>query len=367
MPDFMRIKDFDKIATQANGDDFIAIDGAGSGTRRMKLSLINKDRLDTLDEQVFEIQEKLKNKKYKPRYFGGNIWVESNADSAYYDNLVERAMRIGMNSFLIPVYHEFKDDVLKQTKSDTQVQYAIDSCKRFGAEYCALKLHISPNSGVNPSNYEDFMNTWKNIVRHFAELSKQNGLNTMYIMNEQTYLTSSNQSKWVEIIDMCHDIGIKCFCSFAGFEEYERCCFVEYLDGIGINYYPHAGSENPTEKSTIEAFGKNVSKNYLFKFKEMKEQLRSDIPLYISEIGCCNNVESLYKPAAYKFSQDIKREDYQAWYYNAFLQEIGAINTNLDGIFVWSLSFNTNRTSANFSPLFNTMCEGYIENIMKED
>ena len=312
----------------------------------------------------------LKKPRYIHKYFGGNIWLENSYTIDKIEKIVKRSVEIGYNSFLIPCYHKFANDIVTQTVNNSIIENTIDVCKKYNAKFIALKIHISPNSKVIPSDIDTFMNNYKNIVKNFADICVRKGINTIFISNEQVNLTSENRNIWESIINQCHGLGLKCFSSFAGFDDFTKCCFKDLLDGVGINYYPSINKDvnEITENNIINNIDLLNNKPYQFKFKQIKEIINKDITVFISEIGCCNNIEGTYYPWAYEFSNDIMSEKSQALYYKAFLEEMGTKDIGIDGIFTWDLFYSEYRTESNmFSPLFNIECENYIKKYLKEE
>ena len=312
----------------------------------------------------------LKKPRYIHKYFGGNIWLENSYTTDKIEKIVKRSVEIGYNSFLITCYNKFANDTVTQTVNNSIIENTIDICKKYNAKFIALKIHISPNSKVIPSDYNSFMNNYKNIVKNFADICVKKGIDNIFISNEQVNLTSVNRNIWENIINQCHGLGLKCFSSFAGFDDFTKCCFKDSLDGIGINYYPSINKNvnDITENNIVDNIDLINNKPYLFKFKQIKETINKDIPVFISEIGCCNNIESIYFPWAYEFSNDIMSEKSQALYYKAFLEEMGTKDIGIDGIFTWDLFYSEHRTESNmFSPLFNIECENYIKKYLKEE
>lgn len=312
----------------------------------------------------------LKKPLYVHDYFGGNIWIDNNTTETEIQNCVNRANKVGFNSYLIPFYHKYDSNTqtITQLPTDEIIKKAIDIVKTKNPKFLALKIHISPNSCTSfPSGFME--NYFVPIVHHVANICEEKGVTNLFISNEQSSLTSNNRTIWNGIVNYCHNLGIKCYSSFAGYSDFRQNVMCDLLDGIGLNYYPPSvqTKENISEGSVRVNFDKANNKQYQYVFDLIKEYVKKDIDIFVSEIGCCNNIDSLNLPHSSTFSNDIQKEDYQAYYYNAFLSELG---TNKDlpikGIFVWSLSHTPNRYNSNiFSPLYNELCEKTIKKYME--
>ena len=158
-------------------------------------------------------------------------------------------------------------------------------------------------------------------------------------------------------------MGLKCYSSFVNFKEFQTCVFSDLLDGMGINYYPIAvtGQDEATKEGVRESIGNLDGKQYLYMYRQMRKVVGKNVPIFISEIGCCNNEDSLGFPSAWAFDNNTIREDYQAYYYNAILSEMGTQDIGINGIFTWSLDYSPNRNQTCFSPLWNEQCEEVIK------
>ena len=324
------------------------------------------DKIRNIDTQLDTINHKI-TRKYGLNYFGANIWLENSYTQDTFDKIVERAVKNGFNSFLIACYNiqDLENNTIVQNRSNETIIRCINSCKKYGIENIALKCHISPNSSADINSIPNVMEIWKSRVENYANLAYDHGINTIFVSNEQINLTSSNRDVWKSIIDYCHNKGLKCFSSFANFNDFYSCCFVDLLDCIGINYYPSAFTNKITEEEVIKNLGGYEGKEYSYRFKAIKNAF-PDKNLFITEIGICNNEQALLSPSKYQFDNDIPiNEEIQAWYYESFLQELSKGDIGIEGIYVWSIGDSHNRTSnAIFSPLWNLSCERVIKKYM---
>lgn len=322
----------------------------------------NIDLIKNMDK----LNKKAENKLFVHDYFGANIWIDDTTREERIVNCIERADSVGFNSYLIPFYHKIDNNILTQIPSDSIIKFTIDKIKEKNPKFLAIKIHISPNS--KSSFPEDFMSgTYVNVVKRIADICKEKDVENLFISNEQNFLTKQYENEWDNIINYCHGLGIKCFSSFAGFDDFKKSIVIKKVDGIGINYYPPAAINKITNKESVKNNLDNLNnKQYLYIFNQIRDYLNKDIPIFISEIGCCNNIDSLAFPYASNFDEDIKKEEYQAYYYNAFLSEIGCnINIPIKGLFVWSIGDTKNRANSNnFSPLYNIECEEVIKKYM---
>lgn len=325
-----------------------------------------KARLDNFDSHLDTIDYKI-TRKYELNCFGANIWLENSYTQDTFDKIVERAVKNGFNSFLIACYNlqDLKNNTIVQSISNETIIRCINSCKKYGIENIALKCHISPNSSADISSIPNVMQIWKSRVENYANLAYDHGVNTIFVSNEQINLTSSNRDVWKSIIDYCHNKGLKCYSSFADFNEFYSCCFIDLLEGIGINYYPTAFANKITKEEVIKNFGGYEGKEYSYRFKAIKNAF-PDKKLFITEIGICNNEQALLSPTKYQFDNNIPiNEKIQAWYYESFLQELSKGDLGIEGIYVWSIGDSQKRTSnAIFSPLWNEACEKIIKSYM---
>lgn len=332
-------------------------------------SIINSVGVSVIEEikkDLASIKLKAASPKYIHKYFGGNIMTNESITVDDMKLAVDRAVEVGYNSFFIAFYHKYYPDtgVTNQLPTDDTIKQIIAHCQSKNPKFLALKTHVSPNSGNWADNDAYLRNTFKGIVTHVANICAETGVKNIFISNEQPNLTSIDRDVWQEIINGCHALGLKCYSSFVNFKEFQTCVFSDLLDGMGINYYPVAvtSQSEVTKEGVRESIGNIDSKQYLYMYKQMKKIIGKDVPIFISEIGCCNNVDSLAFPGAWDFDDNnAVKEEYQAYYYNAFLSEMGTQDIGIDGIFTWSLGKSKNRNTTQFSPLWNEQCEEVIK------
>lgn len=336
------------------------------------IEINKKVNTESFDKKVSEINSLINTidykitRKYTLPTFGANIWLENNYTQETLDKIVERATKVGFNSFLITCYNtlDLENKTIIQTISNETIIRCINSCKKYNVENIALKCHISPNSSNNITSIPNIIQLWKNKIENYANLAYEHNVNTIFISNEQINLTSTNREQWDYIIDYCHIKGLKCFSSFANFNDFYSCCFIDLVDGIGINYYPTVVSDTITKQEVIKNFDGYEGKEYSYRFKAIKNAF-PDKKLIISEIGICNNEQALLSPSKYQFDSSIPiNENIQSLYYESFLQELSK-DIGIDGLYVWSIGDSQNRTNNSiFSPLWNEVCEKTIKDYM---
>lgn len=317
---------------------------------------IINDRVNEVSSQLHEINEKI-TRKMNYSIKGINLYYRAKSDRTRFIEDLNTAIECGMNTIFIPVYGIWNSSTkeISHEISDEELSYLITECQiRNLRPY--LKCHKTGDD-LDEIDYISYLESWDSFIDKYIEFSKTYIIDTLYFINEMNMLTSREdlKSKFKSIITKVQNNSLKCGITYRGTSEVNTSIISEYVDVIGINYYPKitTGGYDITHESACKIIYDKLfpTINLINKF------YKKDI--IISEYGCTRNVDALKDPSAWTFDTEDQSFEPQKIMYKAGLEIFNYKELNILGVIFWSTD---NRTKLNsFSPFGNTECEEIIK------
>ena len=322
---------------------------------KLKQIMINENQAAKLQEQIFDLDDRLRNIKKELSYKlkGINVYFRAGGNRTRFIKDLDKMVELRMNTVFIPVYAIYDGTTITHELSDNEIDFMLTETISRGLKPY-LKCHRASGNIVDNTQ---FLTEWSAFIDRYIEFSKRYNIDTLYFMNELHTITNDSNvtSQLIEIIQKVKDNGLKCGCTYRGTPEAENSLINEYLDIIGINYYPkvtYVGydiSHSDASKKVYENIYNTI--NMLNKYYNK--------PIIISEFGCCRNVAALTNTGAWSFPTENQTYETQKILYKAGLEVFNNKELNIQGIVFWSTD---NWTKVNtFSPFGNAEVEEIIK------
>ena len=142
--------------------------------------------------------------------------------------------------------------------------------------------------------------------------------------------------------------------------EFKRCKFIDYLDCIGLNFYPCLTTIGWTEKlsNMVDKMFIDCNGSHYLKYFDKIKQTFNNKELWITEIGCFDSNENLLKPFDWNAHGELQNGNAQSKFYNAVLESLCLVDF-IDGLFFWE------NGSTGYSP-FHSARNGKCIEILKQ-
>ena len=259
---------------------------------------------------------------------------------------IDKIKQFGFNQIIICVKHELTENVwtdLCTVNNYDNIKTIIAYAKNKGIEVIALKPHINESNSdsswfrITPLStaQEWLINTYKPILLTLANICKEYNIEYLNISNELPYLTFTNYTQFLDIQQAINNIGIKTFCCLT-YSEYFSNTLANIVDVVGLNVYPHL-SKNGINTSITECCKAFSSDLRGYKYLDIINSIASRInkPLWITEIGCCRNVDALSTTEKWVFDKTEENEKIQEIFFESVIN-IFSNNTNIERVCFWS-------------------------------
>lgn len=311
-----------------------------------------------LNQSINEINEKI-SRKMNYSLKGINLYYRANSNRSRFIEDLNTAIECGMNTIFIPVYGIWNSSTNEITHeiSDEELLYLITESKNRNLK-TYLKCHKTGDE-LNEVDYVDYLNSWEKFIDKYIEISKTYNMDTFYFINEMNELTCREdlKNKFKTIITKVQNNNLKCGITYRGTTEVKTSIITEFVDVVGINYYPKLTTGGYDISHDIAC---NTIYNNLFPTVNLINKFyKKDI--IISEYGCTRNVDALKDPSAWVFDTEEQSFEPQKIMYNAGLEVFDYKELNISGVIFWSTDIRTKINS--FSPFGNTECEKIIKKL----
>ena len=241
----------------------------------------------------------LTNQFYKASV-GVNIWYRSGSSDNYRDEVLDDMINLGIKQLIIPCHNEIAGDDTNgftyiKDLTQEKIGLLINKARAKGIEDIIIKLH---RTGLNATSSVKWLEMWEELVHEYTAICVKNNIKSLVIVNEQRNATNGNKEIWKRIIDHVKSNGLTAICSLADFTEIDSCVILDLVDVIGVNHYPAVVRVG--ESVTQSELNRRIFQFSLPKFRKLKLKYPNK-PIWITEIGCTRNVDSLSSPASWEF------------------------------------------------------------------
>ena len=290
------------------------------------------DRLDETNAQLSDVINSTK--QFYKASVGVNIWYRSGSSDNYRDEVLDDMIKLGIKQLIIPCHNEITGDdkngfTYTKDLSREKIELLINKARAKGIEDIIIKLH---RTGLNATSSVKWMEMWEELVHEYTTICVKNNIKSLVFVNEQRSATSRNKEIWTRIINHVKSNGITAICSLADFTEIDSCIILDLVDVIGVNHYPAVVSVG--ESITQSELNRRIFQFSLPKFKKLKLKYPNK-PIWITEIGCTRNVDSLSSPANWEFDTTAQSMIPQS----QFVESVFSIFACLDGGLIDSVNW----------------------------
>lgn len=241
----------------------------------------------------------------------------------------------GVNSiYLTPSYFqktEISDSIFRtsETLADSLLIKAIQIATRAGIRV-SLKPHINclnntPRSGINPSNYSRWLESYKQCINYYFTLSEQYNLSSFVAGTELDNV--SEKPEFFSFLDSLRYVSstpILYACSYNHFFETK---IWKHVDMLGVNtYYNLDNNTLPSEMAIRESW--NFWLNKLD-----QESVVHGVPVVITEAGFMSRSNSAVNPGDFS-GKPVCNQTVQKHCYEALLSQT-CFFTSIRGIYFW--------------------------------
>ena len=239
-------------------------------------------------------------KQFYKASVGVNIWYRSGSSDNYRDEVLDDMINLGIKQLIIPCHNEITGDDTNgftyiKDLSQEKIELLINKARAKGIEEIIIKLH---RTGLNATSSVKWLEMWEELVHEYTAICVKNNIKSLVFVNEQRNATNGNKEIWKRIIDYVKSNGLTAICSLADFTEIDSCVILDLVDVIGVNHYPAVVRVG--ESVTQSELNRRIFQFSLPKFRKLKLKYPNK-PIWITEIGCTRNVDSLSSPASWEF------------------------------------------------------------------
>ena len=292
------------------------------------------DRIDETNAQLSDVINSL-NQFYKASV-GVNIWYRSGSSDNYRDEVIDDMVNLGIKQLIIPCHNEIIGDDTNgftyiKDLTQEKIELLINKARAKGVEEIIIKLH---RTGLNATSSVKWLEMWEELVHEYTAICVKNNIKSLVFVNEQRNATNGNKTIWTRIINHVKSNGLTAICSLADFTEVDSCAILDLVDVIGVNHYPAVVSVG--ESVTQSELNRRIFQFSLPKFRKLKLKYPNK-PIWITEIGCTRNVDSLSSPASWEFDTTAQSMIPQSQFVEAVFSIFACFDEGLiDSVNWWS-------------------------------
>lgn len=284
---------------------------------------------------IFELSSFMKGMNYAG--FQTNVFKSAESDQA-----IDHLAQTGVNWVAINVFWYQEDGRAtlispheSKTASDSSLYHLIRKLRNAGQKIL-LKPMVDAldhtwRGQFEPSNWEDWFESYRIMMFHYARIAEEMALD-LFCIGCEFPMKNKHQHFWLELIREVRDIYSGPLTYAANHNKksgFKRVAFWDQLDYIGIDaYFSVAGRRKNTNKRMMRGWNHCIRKIDRWYQKSVQK-----IPVIFTELGVTSVKGGTYKPWEYKHQKEPDWEE-QAKYYESFFRSFEACDW-LAGAFWW--------------------------------
>lgn len=180
---------------------------------------------------------------------------------------------------------------------------------------------------LKPASWEDWFDSYRQILNHFAWIAQANGVDVLVIGSELVS-SESRVDQWTRTISDIREVFHGRITYSANWDHYVSVPFWDQLDLIGMNSYYKLGPNRHVTVEQIQQRWREIQRDLL------AFQQRVDKPLLFLEVGWCSLANAAHEPWDYtKQTVPIDLDLQQRLYEGFFTSWWG--NPALGGFMIW--------------------------------
>ncbi len=165
---------------------------------------------------------------------------------------------------------------------------------------------------LKPVNWEDWFNSYRDMLTHFAWIAEGNGVDVLVIGSELVS-SESHADQWRQTINHVRGIYSGRLTYSANWDHYTSIPFWDQLDLIGMNSYYKLGRDRNVTLPEIQTRWQEIQKD-LLAFQE-----KTGKPLLFLEVGWCSLANAAHEPWDYtkvdvKIDLDLQKRLYEGFF-----------------------------------------------------
>ncbi len=145
---------------------------------------------------------------------------------------------------------------------------------------------------LKPSSWEEWFDSYREILTHFAWIAQANGVDVLVIGSELVS-SESRVDQWVRTINEVREIFHGRLTYSANWDHYVSVPFWDQLDLIGMNSYYKLGANRHVTVEQIQQRWREIQRDLL------AFQQRVNKPLLFLEVGWCSMANAAHEPWDY--------------------------------------------------------------------
>jgi hypothetical protein len=304
-----------------------------NGKKAEDLSVLT-GQVSTLNSSLADNTQQLDEMNSKTELRGIATYAKTEHTSLYPVN-IPKAKQMGFNALQVSVGVTISSQVASKQFTDDFVLSIINIAKDAGFEHIVLKLHCA-NENITS---QGVLTSYETVVVQYAQMCETNGIEALYISNEQPSGTGNYRTDWQRIINSIRAVYSGKIGSALVYKEVETHVFLDLLDVIGFNTYPamtYKGlSATVTECSNGWYGDKQSQYNYIKAMEDAKQKYNKEIA--ITEVGIQPFEGRLAFPGEAALPTTLN-EDTQELFYKATMPIITHLSDTISSYFIWELN-----------------------------
>ena len=180
---------------------------------------------------------------------------------------------------------------------------------------------------LKPASWEDWFDSYRQILIHFAWIAQGNGVDVLVIGSELVS-SESRIDQWTRTIAAVREVFKGQITYSANWDHYTSIPFWDQLDLVGMNSYYKLGANREVTVEQIQARWKEIQQDLL------AFQQRVGKPLLFLEVGWCSLANAAHEPWDYTrqtvpIDLDLQKRLYEGFFHSWWGQPA------LGGFMIW--------------------------------